>query len=641
MILSCKNIKKSFGIDEILTNVTFHLNQYDKVALVGINGAGKTTLFRIITKELTADEGRITLYQNASLGYLSQEQDLVSAHSIYEECETVFEDVIKTETQLREIESRMNELNGEALEQLMLTYSELQHQFESMNGYGYKSQITGVLKGLGFTVEELGKAINTLSGGQKSRVCLAKLLLRQPEVLLLDEPTNHLDIEAVTWLEEYLRNYKGTLLIISHDRYFLDKIVSKVIEIENKKSEVYSGNYSFYAKQKAINRDIQYKHYLEQQRDIKQQEAVIAKLRSFSREKSIKRAKSREKALDKVELLEKPTHINDEMRLVFQPKKVSGNDVLFAENLSKSYDHQLFDNVDLDIKRGDKIALIGANGIGKTTLFKIIMKHVPVDTGQITYGSRVQIGYYDQEHDSLSEDKTIFEELSDTYPKMTNGEIRNTLAAFLFTGEDVFKSILSLSGGEKGRVSLSKIMLSEANFLLMDEPTNHLDITSREVLENALSQYEGTLFFISHDRYFINKVATKVFELTPEKLIAYLGNYNDYVEKKEQLQKLKEKEVSLESISETSDSKQDWLKRKEYQAQTRKLQNLLESCEKDIHALEEAITSIDEALCLEENYTDPDKAGELHSNKIQQESLLEEKYLKWEEIQEKISELDN
>lgn len=641
MILSCKNIKKSFGIDEILTNITFHLNQYDKVALVGINGAGKTTLFRIITGELTTDEGSVTLYQNATLGYLSQEQDLSSDQSIYEECETVFEDVIKTENQLREIEAKMNELSGDALEQLMLTYSELQHQFESMNGYGYKSQINGVLKGLGFTLEELSKVINTLSGGQKSRVSLAKLLLRKPEVLLLDEPTNHLDINAVTWLEEFLRNYKGTLLIISHDRYFLDKIVGKVVEIENKKSEVYSGNYSFYAKQKAINRDIQYKHYLEQQREIKQQEAVIAKLRSFSREKSIKRAKSREKTLDKVERMDKPIHINDEMHLVFQPKKVSGNDVLYADNLSKSYDHQLFDNVDLDIKRGDKIALIGANGIGKTTLFKIIMKHVPADTGQMTYGSRVQIGYYDQEHDSLSENKTIFEELSDTYPKMTNGEIRNTLAAFLFTGENVFKSILSLSGGEKGRVSLAKIMLSEANFLLMDEPTNHLDITSREVLENALSQYEGTLFFISHDRYFINKVATKVFELTPQKLIPYLGNYNDYVEKMDQLEKLKEKEASVLPISQSSDSKQDWLKRKEYQAKARKLQNMLEECEQDIHDLEEAISSIDAALCLEKNYTDPSKASELHSKKIQRESQLEEKYMEWEEIHEEISELEN
>lgn len=640
MILSCNNIKKSFGVDEILTQVTFHLNTYDKVALVGINGAGKTTLMRILMGDLSTDEGNLYIHQDASVGYLAQETDMTATGTIFDECEHVFEHVIRTEQELRQMESTMKNTEGEALTQLMTDYAALQEAYEQMNGYGYKSQILGVLKGLGFESSDLDKTINTLSGGQKSRVMLAKLLLRQPSILLLDEPTNHLDIDAVTWLEDYLKNYKGTILLISHDRYFLDKIVTKVIEIENKRSKVYQGNYSQYASQKSVNREIEIKHYISQQEEIKRQEAIITKLRSFNREKSIKRAKSREKALEKVDRIDKPLSIKDDMNLAFQPKNISGNDVLQVEGLKKSYDHLLFENLDMDIKRGDKIALIGANGIGKTTLFKIIMKQVTSDEGYITYGSRVHMGYYDQEHHSLSDSKTIFEEISDTYPTMTNGEIRNTMAAFLFTGDDVYKIIGTLSGGEKARVSLAKIMLSESNFLLMDEPTNHLDIVSREVLENALAQYEGTLLFISHDRYFINRIATKVQHMTQESLTTYLGDYNDYVSKKQQLEKerLEKIEQSTSSMvsSNTTQTKLDWQEQKKMQTALRKLKKQLEACEVTISETEDIISQIDEDLCLEENYTDAGKAASLHQSKVEAETKLEELYATWEALQVEI-----
>lgn len=653
MILSCKGIKKTFVIDTVLTNITFHLNAYDKAALVGINGAGKTTLMRILTKDLSPDEGLVTLHNQATLGYLAQEQNLNSDVSIYEEMLTVYKEVFKLEEEMRDVESKMHGAKGDALTKLMEEYATLQHAFDQKDGYGYESQIKGVLKGLGFKEEEFSQSINTLSGGQKSRVSLAKLLLSKPDVLLLDEPTNHLDIEAVTWLEDFLRNYRGTILIISHDRYFLDKIVNKIIEIERGASHLYIGNYSHYASQKAIDRDVAARHYENQQREIKRQEAIITQLRSFNQEKFIKRAKSREKALEKVEIVDKPIHLNDEMRLAFQPKIVSGQDVLHTEGLSKSFDQKtLFEDLAFDIKKGDKIALVGANGIGKTTLFRIIMKELASDTGRVDYGSRVKVGYYDQQQENLNTANTVFEEIQNTYPKMNNGQVRNTLAAFLFTGDDVFKDISTLSGGEKARVSLAKIMLSESNFLLLDEPTNHLDIVSREVLENTLSQYEGTLFFISHDRYFINKVATKVFEMTPEKMSIFLGNYNDYLDKKALLEKIrleKEAEAAEKNKSNTvvpsapsnvTDNKANWLKQKELTSKIKKLETALGKCEEAISQLEEKIEEIDAALCLEENYTDAGKAAALHNEKLETETKLEEAYEEWENISGELNELN-
>lgn len=642
MILSCKKLQKSFGIDEILTDISFHLNEYDKVALVGINGAGKTTLMRILTGDLSQDSGELYIHQQATMGYLAQETDMNTSSTIYKECENVFAEVISLEQTLRDMEHEMKELSGDILETLMEEYATLQDRYEDMNGYGYKSQIFGVLRGLGFEDHELEQEITTLSGGQKSRVMLAKLLLRKPSILLLDEPTNHLDIDAVMWLEDYLNAYKGTILLISHDRYFLDKIVSKVVEIDQKRSKVYTGNYSQFAMEKIHNSAIDEKHYLAQQQEIKRQEAIITKLRSFNRVKSIKRAKSREKNLEKVERLDKPTHIKDNMNLVFQPKNISGNDVLHIEELSKSYDKPLFRNLNMDIKRGDKIALIGANGIGKTTLFRIIMNEVKADSGHVDYGSRVKVGYYDQEHLTLNESGTAFDEISDTYPTMTNGEIRNTLAAFLFTGDDVFKNIATLSGGEKARVSLAKIMLSESNFLLMDEPTNHLDIVSREVLEDALIQYEGTLLFISHDRYFINKIANQIQHMTQDGTHTYLGNYDDYVFKKNQLAKMAEEKKLQETKKKDApvekDTKSSWQEQKKQQAQLRKLQNQLEKVEEQISCTEQKISDLDAALCLEENYSDAGKAATLHSEKVALESELEGFFEEWELLHEQLEE---
>ena len=527
MILACRQLHKAYGIDVILEKITFHIEEREKAAIVGVNGAGKTTLFKVLTGEISADGGEFYLKKDASLGYLAQNIQIDSDRTIYEEMLSVFEKIIQTETNLRELENEMGNLSGQALAEKMEEYATLQHYFEQNDGYSYQSRLRGVLKGLGFADNDFNRPMNQLSGGQKTRVHLAKLLLSKPDILLLDEPTNHLDIAAIEWLEDFLRSYPGAVLIISHDRYFLDRIVTKVIEIENKKSTVYNGNYSFFWQQKEINREIQQKAYEMQQKEIKHQEDVIRTLRSFNREKSIKRAESREKALGKLERVDRPDALPDQMRLTLTPFLTSGNDVLHAEALSKSYGGQrIFRNVSFDVKRSDKVAIIGPNGVGKSTRFRMLLKEVPTDSGLIRFGTNVFIGYYDQEQAKLDESKTIFEEIADTYPTLTQGQIRNMLAAFVFTGDDVFKPISALSGGEKGRVSLAKIMLSKANLLMLDEPTNHLDMFSKEVLESALNRYEGTVIYISHDRYFINKTAEKILELTPDGVILYNWNYD-------------------------------------------------------------------------------------------------------------------
>ncbi len=634
MILSCQNLSKSFGEKIILEDASFHIEDREKVALIGNNGAGKTTLLRIIMNELSADSGNVVISKDKNIGYLAQYQDIHGHHTIYEELLTTKQHIIDMENRLRQLEHDMKDTSGEDLDALMNTYTRLNHQFELENGYAYKSEIMGVLKGLGMGEEDFTKQIETLSGGQKTRVALGKLLLSKPDILLLDEPTNHLDMESISWLETYLLNYPGAVLIISHDRYFLDKVVTKVIEIESGEVLTYSGNYSAFALKKAQLRDAQYKAYLNQQRDIKHQEAVIAKLKSFNREKSIRRAESREKMLDKVKRLEKPLEMQNQMRISLEPRFISGNDVLSVEHLSKSFPGQtLFTDISFEIKRGERVALIGNNGTGKTTILKILNEIISADEGEFSLGSKVQIGYYDQEHHVLHMEKTIFQEISDTYPTLTETEIRNMLAAFLFTGDDVFKQISALSGGERGRVSLAKLMLSEANFLILDEPTNHLDIASKEILEEALNSYTGTVLYVSHDRYFINQTATRIMELTNQAVVNYIGDYDYYLEKKEEL--TEKYAPSVEEIPEEkgiSENKLTWKQQKEAEAQKRKRENDLKKIETRIEELETRDKEIDETLVLPDVCTNVARCTELSREKTKITEELETLYEKWEEL---------
>ena len=639
MILSCQGISKSFGEKVILNDASFHIEEREKAALIGNNGAGKTTLLRIIMNEISADSGQVVLMKDKKIGYLAQYQDVSGHRTVYEELLTTKQYIIDMEDRMRAIEVQMKNASGEELDRLMNTYTRLTHEFELENGYAYKSELMGVLKGLGFTDEDFSKQVETLSGGQKTRVALGKLLISKPDILLLDEPTNHLDMESISWLETYLLNYPGAVFIVSHDRYFLDKVVTKVIEIDAAQVRMYSGNYSAYAEKKAQLRDAQYKAYLNQQRDIKHQEAVIVKLKSFNREKSIRRAESREKMLGKIQRIEKPTEVQSQMRLSLEPRVVSGNDVLTVEELSKSFPEQtLFTDISFQIKRGERVALIGNNGTGKTTMLKILNDLIPADSGTFSLGSKVQIGYYDQEHHVLHAEKTIFEEISDTYPTLTETEIRNMLAAFLFTGDDVFKVISSLSGGERGRVSLAKLMLSEANFLILDEPTNHLDIASKEILEEALNSYTGTVFYVSHDRYFINQTATRILELTNQAVVNYIGDYDYYLEKKEELtEKYAPVQQETVTVQETapataSEGKLTWQQQKEEQARKRKQEAELKKTEARIEELETRDKEIDETLVLPDGCTNVGRCAELsrEKDKIQQE--LEELYEKWETL---------
>ena len=534
MILACNNISKSFGIDEIIKNASFHIEEREKAAIVGINGAGKTTLLRIIMGEYQADSGEVVISKDRTIGYLAQHQKLTGDNTIYDELLSVKKDIIELEQKIRRLELEMHSKEGAELEAVMEAYSKSTHQFELQNGYAYKSEVTGVLKGLGFEEADFDKRMNTLSGGQKTRVALGRLLLSKPDIIMLDEPTNHLDMNSIAWLENYLVNYDGSVIIVAHDRYFLDKVVTKVIEVERGVVSVFSGNYSDYAAKKKQLMDAKLKEYYNQQRDIKHQEEVIAKLKSFNREKSIKRAESREKMLDKIDVIEKPITEQETMHFKLEPAKESGNDVLSIEGLSKAFgDNKLFENVSFEIKKGEKVALIGNNGTGKTTILKIINHIIEADAGKVRLGANVEIGYYDQEHNVLHMDKTAFDEIGDDYPDMTNTQIRNMLACFLFTGDDVFKKIKDLSGGERGRVSLAKLMLSNANFLILDEPTNHLDIMSKEILESAINRYTGTVLYVSHDRYFINKTATRIIELSANTVTNYIGNYDYYLEKRD------------------------------------------------------------------------------------------------------------
>ena len=637
MILSCQGISKSFGEKVILEDASFHIEEREKAALIGNNGAGKTTLLRIIMNELHADSGQVVLMKDRQIGYLAQYQDVQGHRTVYEELLSTKQYIIDMEERMRSMELEMKHASGEELDRLMNSYTRLTHEFELENGYAYKSELMGVLNGLGFAEEDFNKQVATLSGGQKTRVALGKLLISKPDILLLDEPTNHLDMESIAWLETYLLNYPGAVFIVSHDRYFLDKVVTKVVEIEAGHVRMYSGNYSAYAEKKAQLRDAQYKAYLNQQRDIKHQEAVIVKLKSFNREKSIKRAESREKMLNKIQRIEKPLEVRSQMRLSLEPRVVSGNDVLTVEELAKSFPQQkLFSNISFQIKRGERVALIGNNGTGKTTMLKILNGLLDADAGSFSLGAKVQIGYYDQEHHVLHAEKTIFQEISDTYPTLTETEIRNMLAAFLFTGDDVFKEISALSGGERGRVSLAKLMLSEANFLILDEPTNHLDIASKEILEEALNSYTGTVLYVSHDRYFINQTATRILDLTNQSVVNYIGDYDYYLEKKEELTEKyapSAAETSVESKDEApSEGKLTWQQQKEEQARKRKQENELKKVEKRIEELETRDKEIDDTLILPDVCTNVGRCAELsrEKDKIQQE--LEELYEKWETL---------
>ena len=636
MILSCNNISKSFGTDVIIKSCSFNIEDHEKAAIVGINGAGKSTLLKIITGIEPADTGLVTLAKDKTLGYLAQQQNLGSDNTIYDELLSVKQYILDMEKELRSIEKRMNTADGDELENLMKKYSDLNHRFEMENGYAYKSEITGVLKGLGFSEEDFTLNVNTLSGGQKTRVALGRLLLAKPDIILLDEPTNHLDMESIRWLENYLLNYNGAVLIVAHDRYFLDKIVSKIIELDNGVATVFSGNYTDYAAKKAILRNTKLKEYLNQQREIKHQEDVITKLKQFNREKSIKRAESREKMLDKIEIVDKPQELNDKMNIKLEPNVVSGNDVLTISGLSKSFDDvTLFDNIDIEIKRGERVALIGNNGTGKTTILKLINGIIEPDSGSIYLGAKVNIGYYDQEHHVLDPDKTIFDEIRDAYPDLNNTQIRNTLAAFLFTNEDVFKYIRDLSGGEKGRVSLAKLMLSNANFLILDEPTNHLDIVSKEILENALNNYTGTVLFVSHDRYFINAAATRIIELSNKTVVNYIGNYDYYLEKRDILSAKPINTVSsadIEHAKKAADSKASWQEEKVKQAQLKKIKNELKRTEERIANIEERIDKLDNMYADPAISSDTAKLMEIHTEKEELSKELDKLYDRWGEL---------
>jgi len=629
--------------NQVLKNVSFHIEDHEKAAIVGINGAGKTTLLRIIVGEMTPDDGQVVLAKDKTLGYLAQNSTVDTSHTIYEELLSVKADLLRLEEKIRECENDMKHADGDALEDLMKQYTSLTHAFETGGGYLYRSELVGVLKGLGFTEDEFSKPVATLSGGQKTRVALGRLLLQNPDLIILDEPTNHLDMTSIAWLETYLLNYKGAVLIVSHDRYFLDRIAGKVIEIDQSKATTFMGNYSDYAVKKEQLRVAAWNAYMNQQRDIKHQEEVIEKLKSFNREKSIKRAESREKMLDKIEVIEKPSEVRTDMKLTLTPRILSGNDVLTVEHLSKSFDsHKLFTDVNFEIKRGEHVAIIGDNGSGKTTLLKILNGLVPADQGTFRLGSNVEIGYYDQEHHVLHSEKTLFEEISDDYPYLNNTQIRNVLAAFLFTGENVFKRISDLSGGERGRVSLAKLVLSNANFLILDEPTNHLDIMSKEILEDALNGYEGTILYVSHDRYFINRTAHRILDLTEGQFVSYVGNYDYYLEKHDTVMAAIEANAPQNADADSavaakaaeSEVKLDWKAQKEEQARLRKKENDLKKCEEKIAELEARISEIDTEMSDPTIGTQVAKLQELSKEQTSCQEQLEKLYEQWEELAE-------
>ena len=634
IVLSCNNLNKSFGIDTILENVSFTVNEYDKVGIIGVNGTGKTTLFKILSGIYGYDSGDIYLGKGVEIGYLEQNTNFHSEGTIFEEVLEVFKDLIEMETYLRDLEVKIaNESsnpNSKKLEKIMNEYSNKLEKFSELNGYGYKSEAKGVLKGLGFSDEDMDKKINILSGGEKTRVLLAKLLLKNPSLLLLDEPTNHLDSEAIEWLEVFLKQYKGTVIIISHDRYFLDQVVNRVFEIHNKKLRTYNGNYSKFIELSKVEKELEIKKFEDQQKEIKKQEESIDRLKAYGREKHLKRARSKEKMLDKVEVLDRPEMYRKKANIKFSPSVTSGNDVLEARDISMGYgDRTLFNNLNLNIYRGEKVALIGPNGAGKSTLFKIIMNNLQPLTGSVKLGTNVHVDYFHQEQKTLNLDNTIIDEIWNDHPQLTQTTLRTMLGAFLFEDEEVFKKISTLSGGERARVAILKLILSNSNFLLLDEPTNHLDIDSKEVLEEALLNYEGTLFTISHDRYFLNTVIDKILVLDENGITEYLGNYDYYIEKKKQAQEMSIVATTEEKTkTQLKDEKRKEREQREIEKKARvKRQNI----EKEIEEVELKIEELDVLMCQEEVYSNPEKAKEVSQNKSDLEDRLSQLYEEWEE----------
>ena len=645
MILACQNIKKSYADNTVLKEVNFHIERNDKCAIVGINGAGKTTLLRIIMGEEEADSGQVSIARDTRIGYLSQTQDTASGSTIYESMKEAKSYLLDMEQKIRKLEMEMENKSGRELEEILESYNRLTTAYERDNGYAAESEITGVIAGLGFGKDDYDRSISTLSGGQKMRVALGKLLLSHPDIIILDEPTNHLDVTSITWLEGFLASYTGAVIVVSHDRYFIDKITNKIVEIDQGTSHTYNGSYSYYSEDKSKRRQAEMNAYLKQQSEIQHEESVITKLKQFNREKSIKRAESREKKLDKIELIDKPTEVRSDMRLKLEPICESGNDVLLTEDISKAFgDNTLFTGLAMDIKRGEHVALIGGNGTGKTTLLKIIHRSLPKDEGTVTLGAKVRTGYFDQEHHDLDPSKSIFDEMSDSFPDMNNTRIRNVLAAFLFTGDDVFKTVGDLSGGERGRLSLAKLMLSPANFLMLDEPTNHLDIPSKEILEDALISYTGTVLYVSHDRYFINKTATRIIELRDGVLTEYKGNYDYFIENRDRLFALQHPELASESekLSASNDSNEKtasegrmrYENQKSDYARERKIANALKRVEKSIAETEEKISEIDTKLSDPSNGTNAALLMELTSSKEELEEKLLELYDQWENLSE-------
>ena len=634
MLLNVSHIFKSFGEDSIIKDATFTVDEGSKVAIVGNNGTGKSTLLKIIVGDLPADSGEVTLKKDATMGYLAQYQEDSFGSNILDTVLSAREDLISMEKRLSEMEAEMANLHSADNSSFMDNYHKLQHQFDLLGGYTFRSEAVGILKGLGFEGDDLNKSMNELSGGQKTRVSLGRLLASSPDLLLLDEPINHLDLNSIVWLEGYLSSYKGAVVIVAHDRYFLDKIVDHVVDLSYGRTSVYTGNYTAFSEQKALYQLTYERSYEKQQKEIEHQKAVIEKLQSFNREKSIKRAESRKKMLDKIDIMVAPDKDIPRMRLTLEVEKESGKDVLDFSHVTKSYeDKNIFTDLSFDVHKGDRIAILGDNGTGKTTILKCINGLTDFESGEIRFGANVTVGYYDQEQQGLTEAKTIFNELHDSYPYLTETQVRNTLAAFMFTEDDVFKRISELSGGERGRVSLAKLMLSKSNLLILDEPTNHLDMDSKEMLEEALREYEGTLLYVSHDRYFVNRTANTVLELSDGKLTKYLGNYDDYVAKKEQL--FTSKDVSNQTSStESTESvaKLDFKEQKRIEAEKRKLQNKISKIEEEIEQLENKKAKIQDEFLKPENMTNSAKLNELTSKQNEIDAKLEELYSQWEEL---------
>ena len=655
MILACQNISKSYVGNDVLKNVNFHIEKNDKCGIVGINGAGKTTLLRIILGEEEADSGNVVIARDVRMGYLSQNQDTELDNTIYGAMQEAKKYIIEMEARIRQLEQEMEGKTEDELAPILEAYNRLSTQYDRENGYAYESEITGVIAGLGFSKEDYDRPIASLSGGQKMRVALGRLLLSHPDIIILDEPTNHLDMSSISWLEGYLAAYPGAVIVVSHDRYFIDKITNKIIEIDQGVSGIYNGSYSYYSEEKAKRRQAEMNAYIKQQAEIAHEEAVITKLKQFNREKSIKRAESREKKLDKIERIDKPTETITDMRLKLEPVCESGEDVLLVENLAKAYgENKLFEELGMDIKRGEHVALIGGNGTGKTTILKIIARKLAKDAGNVTLGAKVRVGYFDQEHHDLDVNKSIFDEMSDSFPDMNNTRIRNVLAAFLFTGEDVFKKIGDLSGGERGRLSLAKLMLSPANFLILDEPTNHLDIPSKEILEDALKDYTGTVLYVSHDRYFINKTATRILELRENVLTNFVGDYDYYEENRDHHFAVQHPDLaanlginsegtgnavatsgdSSDATGNKSAGRLEYESKKASYAEQRKRENALKRVEAAIEKTEGEISEIDEQLNDPANGTDAGLLMELASKKQEVEEKLEALYTEWEELQD-------